>query len=115
MTVWVGNYTAYSFVLKSKTNCEALDITGWEFQADIKANKDDETALLSLDTDGGGFAVITAAEGRFEMRITALQSEDLPTGKLFFDIRRTDVSPGPIWLFGGSFFVKTPVTLTPVP
>lgn len=110
MTVWVGNYTAYSFVIRHKSTCDPIDVTGWEFQADIKSKREDEIPLLSLSTDNGGFEVINGEEGRFEMRISAAQSEDLPLGKLLFDVRRVSIVPGPVWLFGGSFLVKTPIT-----
>lgn len=110
MPAYIGTYIQFPFVLKDRSTDAAIDLTGWTFEAQVKQRREDDTALLTLTSANGGFYITGAANGRVEMRITAELSATLPTGRLVFDVLRTDADPGPLWLFGGSFRTRTPVT-----
>jgi hypothetical protein len=75
----------------------------------IRDRLDTET-LLELTTANGGLVVIDGPTGEIAMRITAEQSAELPVARVVFDVLRTDASPGPLWIFGGKFAIKEPVT-----
>lgn len=110
MPAFQSDYYVRGFVLKDSNTAAPVDITGWALQAQVRENLDDVTALLDLTTANGGLAITSGVGGRFEIRITAVQTALLPVGRVVFDVRRTDITPGPLWLFGGSFKVKQPVT-----
>ena len=110
MAAYQGTYYAISIKLKSSADGEFVDVTGWEFKADIRLDRRDTETLLELTTSNGGFVVTDGPGGKFEFRLTAEQTAALPLGKLVFDVLRTDVDPGPVYVFGASFRVKQPVT-----
>lgn len=102
-----GTYFAQAFQIRTRT--APVDITGWTFEADIRATLEGE-ALITLTTANGGFAITDAANGLFEMRVLAELNADIPVGVVVFDVLRTDADPGPRWLFGGKIRVREPVT-----
>ena len=110
MAAYQGTYYAVPFQLLDDAGAPVADITAWQLSADIRDNKTDTAELLSLTTANGGLAVTNGPQARFELRITAVQTALLPLGRMVFDVLRTDASPGPVYLFGGSFPVKQPVT-----
>jgi hypothetical protein len=110
MPVYRGTYYTVGFTFKDSDDA-VIDITGWTFESDIKENRADTTALVNLTTANGGFAVTDGPNGRLEMRMTAVQTALLPVGRMVFDVLRTDPANGPVYYFGGSFKVKTPVTV----
>lgn len=109
MPAFQSDYYARGFVLKDRTTALPTNITGWALQAQIRENLD-EAVLLDLTTANGGLVITSGTGGRLEIRITAAQTALLPVGRVLFDVRRTGITPGPLWLFGGSFKVKQPVT-----
>jgi hypothetical protein len=110
MPAYQGTYFAKTFILQDATTEEPIDITGWEFRAMLRDNLDDEEAALELTTDNGGFEIVSAEDGSFQMIITADQTADLDIARYLFDVIRTDHADGPIYLFGGKFNVRMPVT-----
>lgn len=109
MAVYQGTYFAQAFIIRDADTEAAIDITTWTFESDLR-DRNDSAVLLTLTTANGGWAITDAPNGVVEMRITAAQTEALPVAKLVFDVLRTDVSPGPVWLFAGKFSVRRPVT-----
>jgi hypothetical protein len=110
MAAYQGTYYAIALTLKSAADDSPINVTGWTLEADVKRDRKDEAALLTMTTENGSFAIIDGAAGRLEFRLTAEQTALLPVGKLVYDVLRTDADPGPRYVFGGSFRVKTPVT-----
>jgi hypothetical protein len=108
MTTYQGTYKAYPFRMTSKTS-GSPDISSWTFHAKIR-DKLTSAVLLDLTSANGGVVVTDGLNGRLELRMTAVQTATLPVARLLFDVLRTDAVPGPVWLFGGAFKVKTPVT-----
>jgi hypothetical protein len=111
MPAYRGTLYRKTFVIMDKATKTPVPITNWTFEAHVKDQRDDETALLELTTGNGGFTVLDAPNGRFEMKLTAAQTLTLPVAKMVMDVLRTDISPGPVYLFGAAFKVKTPVTI----
>ena len=109
MSVFRGAYFARGFILKTAAGV-VIPITDWTFESDIRVKLDDAVPLLTLNTANGGFAITDGPSGRFEFRLTAEQTAVLPAGRFIFDVLRTDAVPGPVWLFGGKFTVRNPVT-----
>jgi hypothetical protein len=103
--------TAYEqdFTLNDRDGV-AIDITSYTFKAQFRDNATDEEALLELTTANGGITVLDGPAGRMRFIITAVQSADLPEGRIVFDVLRLNGSPAPTWLFGGTIRVKQPVT-----
>jgi hypothetical protein len=109
MSIYRGTYYALVCTVKDSDGV-AIDITDWEFSADVREDLDDDDPLFSLTTANGGFAVTSAGSGIFEIRITDVNTALCPLGKVVLDVLRTDIDPGPRWLFGARIKVKEPVT-----
>jgi hypothetical protein len=116
MPVYQGTYYSRVFQLTHKSTGHAIDITGWDFGAEVRqavSDDDPELTLTSLDSPSPAhFVILDGPNGRLEMRLYEDDTEALPEGTHIFDVLRIDVSSGlgPQWLFGGSFVVKKPVT-----
>ena len=110
MPAYQGTYYSRSFQMMSVTTGKPIDITGWTFQAEVRVNLTDAAPQLTLTSAAAGFTILDAPNGRFSMNITATQTLALPLGGVIFDVLRTDPTNGPVWLFGGRFKVKQPVT-----
>lgn len=111
MTVcYQGAHFTRVFSLTETDEVTPVDISGWTFEAQLREQVDDDEALVTLTSGDGGFTIVDGPGGRLKIIITAAQSVDLPVGRLAFDVLRTDISPGPVWIFGGRIPVKQPVT-----
>ena len=108
MPAYQGTYYAKTFIIQDSSG-DPIDISTWEFESHLR-DRVDTAVLLELTTANGGWAVTDGPNGTVEMRITADQTAELPVAKLVSDVLRTDVSPGPTWLFSMKFSVKQPVT-----
>jgi hypothetical protein len=108
MAIYQGTYFVQSFAVKT-TSGTAVDISGWEFEADFRDRVDSEQ-VLNLTTDNGGFIVTDGINGIFEIRILPEDTLTLPVRKLIFDVFRTDTDPGPTFFFRGRIPVKKAVT-----
>lgn len=102
--------TYYAKVFVFKQNGVPINISGWTFRAQFRAQVTDTAVLLELTTANTGFAITDAVNGKVEMRITSAQLNAMPVAVAVFDVMRTDASPGPLRLFGGKLKVKQPVT-----
>jgi len=111
MPAYQGTYYEKSFTIKDRSTGTAINITDWEFEAHVKDNRNDDDALVTLTSANGGFQLIDGANGRVKLVMTEEQTALLPVGKMVFDVVRTAPEPAPLWLFGGSFKVKRPVTI----
>lgn len=109
MPAYQGTYYYKQFTFTDAETETPIDVSTWEFESDIRDRNDTE-ALLTLTTANGGWVVTDGPNGVVEMRITADQTAELPVAKLVFDVLRTEVTPGPVWLFAAKFTVKQPVT-----
>ena len=99
-----GHVYSRDFLIQK--NGVAEDVTGWEFRCPIM----DDVAtpvLVELTTANGGFTVIDGGVGRVRMFISPSLHNDLPDGTMHFFVSRTDIVPGPEFMFSGSFKVKT--------
>jgi hypothetical protein len=111
MPVYQGTYFEVAFLFVD-TDDVAIDITDWEFEAQFKDNRSDETALVTLTTANDGFEVTDGEGGRVVMSLSAANTTLLtPAGRFHFDVLRTDDADGPIYLFGGTIKVRRPVTI----
>lgn len=109
MAAYQGTYYAAQFQLQNADGTNP-NIAGWTFEAEFRVNISDVAPLLTLTTANTGFSVISPSTGILQMAFTAAQTLTLPVGGLLFDVLRTDVSPGPVYMFGGVMRVKQPVT-----
>lgn len=113
MPIYRGTYYTRTFQFTDEAGA-ALDITGWEFQSYWRAGKSDTgDPLLDLTTANGGWLVTNGVGGLLQLKILAAQTPLLTGSKAFFDVLRTDPTPGPIWLFEGNVPVKNPITTPP--
>lgn len=110
MPVYQGTYWSKTVVLRNSSDNTAVNISGWEFEMHVRNDPDDVDALLELTTGNGGIIVSDGANGELQIVLLAADTSELPEGFMHFDVLRTDSSPAPIWLFGGKFKVRQPVT-----
>jgi hypothetical protein len=110
MPVYQGTAYTKTFQLKQAADDTPVDITGWTLQLQVRDNVNDTDALVDLDTDNGGIVILDAEAGRFEIIFSAANTAAMNLGKMVFDMLRTDADPGPVWIMGGRFQVKKPVT-----
>ena len=110
MPVYKGAYFSKTFTFKDKVTDDPINITGWTFEAHLRDNPKDSQPAAVLTTANGGFTVIDGVNGRLMLAISTSVANTLPTGIIHFDVLRTGVVPGPVWLFGGKFPVKEAVT-----
>ena len=110
MPLYQGTHYTRTFILKDKSTGGPVDISGWGFRAQFRDNLKDDEEVLELTTDNGGFLVSDGPNGELVMEITATQSDLLPLGKVVFDVLRTEIEDGPVFLFGGRLPVKRTVT-----
>lgn len=87
-----------------------IDITGWEFRATLRRLPTSEDSLGELTTANNGFVTVDAVNGRLAMLLDDSLTATLPVGRIHFDVLYENAADGPVWLFGGSFIVKKPVT-----
>lgn len=109
MAIYQGDFYAARFKFADNAGV-AINITGWTFQAMLRAALADPAPLLTLTSANGGFLILDGPNGRLQLQITGTQALALPAGRVLFDVQRTDIIPGPTFQFGGYFLVKQPVT-----
>lgn len=104
--------TAYSKDITIKqSDGSAQDVTGWELWSQIRDDVNGEV-LHELTILNGGWSILDGAAGQVRMLID-LDFDDVegwPDGIVVGDVLRMDSDPGPSYLFGFRFKVKTPVT-----
>ena len=113
MTIWRGTHYNVIFNLQGFDDTFTsmpVDITGWTFRSQIRDKNSDKTPMIELTTENGGVVILDAANGQFEIRITAEQNEDFSLGNIVGDMFRMDKVPGPERLFGFKDRVRRPVT-----
>jgi hypothetical protein len=111
MPIWRG--THYSRVFTFEDSAGAIDITGWEFLSQIRAQRGDADPLLVVDSSSltnTNWTIEDAVAGKLRLNIDHDDTLLLTSTKIIFDVLRTDVDPGPIWLFEATVPVKDPVT-----
>lgn len=87
-----------------------IDITGWTLRAVLRKQPTSSLSLGELTTENGGFVIIDPPNGRLAIVLDDSLTVTLPEGRIHFDVIRENGPTGPVWLFGGSFLVKQPVT-----
>lgn len=87
-----------------------IDITGWLFRASLRKTPSSATALAELTNANGGFVLVDEANGRLALVLDETVTTLLPVGRVHFDVLHDNAPSGPVWIFGGSFLVKQPVT-----
>lgn len=87
-----------------------IDITGWLFRSTLRRSVSDPNELAELTNANGGFAMIDEPNGRFAFVLDESVTAALPVGRIHFDVLHDNAPEGPVWVFGGSFLVKQPVT-----
>lgn len=106
----IYRHTAWTQGFKiTDKNGVPINLTSATFEAKFRKTVNDDV-LLTLNTANNGINIVDAINGRLQLVITALQSATLPLQHIVFDVLRTDLSPGPVRLFGGSLVVKDPIT-----
>lgn len=110
MTIYRGAHFSLPLTLVSNETGEAVDITGWRLQCQIRDTLFDENFMIDLTTENGGITIVDAPAGKFRLDITATQNKDFSLGNVVGDVFRTDADPGPVRLFGFKDKVREPVT-----
>ncbi len=109
MSIYQGTYFGQTFIMKTSAGA-VVDVSAWTFNCEIRAQAGSPTILATLTLGNAGIIMSDGPNGKFSISLSAVQTALLPTGKVVFDVLRTDAVPGPIWLFGGVLRVKQPVT-----
>ncbi len=111
LTIYQGSTFIKAFQWKTGTPALPVDLTGCTARMHIRKKITDTTTLMVLGTSDSSIVLTNAAEGRFEIRLTAAQTALLTfvSGVYDFEI----VYPGgePVYrLFEGTVEVVPEVT-----
>jgi hypothetical protein len=87
-----------------------IDISGWELRATLRRAINSPDELGELTMANGGFVLVDSANGRLAIVLDDTLTAVLPVGRVYFDVLHDNAPDGPVWIFGGSFIVKQPVT-----
>lgn len=113
MPIRRGTFYSRTFLI-TQPDGTPEDITGWEFLSQFKAGKEEANpSLVELTTANGGWVVSNGPGGVLVMNVSAANTNLLTADKVFWDVIRTDVVPGPLYLFEASVPVKDTITTLP--
>ena len=105
MPIYRGTYYARVFAF-THADGSPVNISGWQFRSHWRGAKTDPNPpLLELSTGNGGFSITNGPRGLLQMQIQDEQTEQLlpaKGSKLYFDVLRTGLPQGDLWLFEGS-------------
>lgn len=110
MPVYQGTTVTKYINLKDRETDDYLDVSTWMLRAQLRRQPGSVDYLAELTTENGGFVIVDGVNGRIAMVLDDTLTDDLPVGRVHFDVLRMDASEGPLWVFGGSFIVKQPIT-----
>jgi hypothetical protein len=110
MAFYQGTREVRYINMKQADGVTPIDITDWEFRAMLRKSPTASEVLAELTTLDGGFVTVDGPNGRFGMVFDDSLTAILPASRIFFDVLYNNAPDGPVWLFGGSFSVKTPIT-----
>jgi hypothetical protein len=110
MAVFKGTRSIRYINFKDRDTDLPIDITGWEFRAALRRSPSADVELGELTTANNGFVIVDAPNGRLALIIDDTLSATLPVGRVHFDVLYENAAEGPIWVFGGNFLVREPVT-----
>lgn len=103
--IYRGTYFEYVFAFDDDVTGAPLNITGWTFSASIKG--EDGSEVIAATTASGHFAVSGADAGEMTFKLTDSQTAALTgTDIVKFDLLRTDINPGPLWLARAEFDIQ---------
>ena len=108
MAIYQGTYFEQTFALTDE-NDAAINLTGFTFEADVRATVASSTTLFTL-TSGSGLDIVSAAGGTLKVSMTAVQTALLAVGRIVLDVHHLNASPGPVFLFRVSAKVRQSVT-----
>lgn len=109
MAVMQGTFIQ-KFINMQDSDGNPIDITGWLFRATLRRAPTATDVLAELTNANGGFVLVDEPNGRFAFTLDDLVTGALPVGRIHFDVLHDNAPNGPVWIFGGSFLVKQPVT-----
>lgn len=109
MAVMQGTFVQKYINIKD-SNDAPIDITGWTLRASLRRVPTAPDVLAELTTENGGFVLIDEPNGRLAFVLDETLTALLPVGRVHFDVLHENGPEGPVWIFGGSFIVKQPVT-----
>lgn len=109
MAIFQGTRTIKYIVIKDMED-NPIDIDGWDLRATLRRAPNASDSYGDLSIDNGGFVIVDAVNGRMAMILDDSLTETLPVGRVYFDVLHENAPEGPVWIFGGSFIVKQPVT-----
>jgi hypothetical protein len=87
-----------------------IDITGWTLRASLRRSPTDPAVLSELTTANAGLVLVDPPNGRLAFVLDDAVTTILPVGRIHFDVLHVNGPAGPVWLFGGNFLVKQPIT-----
>lgn len=109
MAIMQGTFVQKYINMKASDG-SPIDISGWEFRSALRKAPTSPDVLYELTNANGGFVLIDEPNGRFAFTLDETVTETLPVGRVHFDVLHDNAPSGPVWIFGGSFLVKQPVT-----
>lgn len=109
MAIMQGTFVQKYINIKA-SDATPIDITGWALRASLRKTPTDPIVLSELTTENGGFVLVDAPNGRLAFVLDETLTAILPVGRIHFDVLHENGPSGPVWIFGGSFIVKQPVT-----
>jgi len=73
--------------VKNKNTGVLIDLTGYTAKMQVRANKSDAPAILTLTTDVGGGITLGGALSTIKIYIKATETSNLPAGIYYYDFQ----------------------------
>jgi hypothetical protein len=89
MPILTGSDYAREIRFQSRATKQAIDLTGFDLQMCIKAQRSDLAALLTLGL-GSGLTITDAAGGKVALALTAAQTSLIGPGERVWGLYRID-------------------------
>lgn len=86
LTIYQGATFSRTFQWKTGTPAVAVNLTGYTARMQIRRKITDTDVVLSLTTSNGGITITNAAQGTFQIDITATQTEALTIKAGVYDL-----------------------------
>lgn len=109
MAVMQGTFVQKYINMKASDG-SPIDITGWNLRASLRKAPSAPDVLAELTNANGGFTIVDSSNGRLAFTLDESVTIILPVGRVHFDVLHDNAPDGPVWIFGGNFLVKQPVT-----
>lgn len=92
-TIYQGSIFQEFFTWYESDGVTPIDMTGYTAKMQVRKTVKSATTLLDLTTENGGINITDAANGVFNIYVSAVDTEDLVAGTGVYDL---EINPGDV-------------------